>query len=399
VSRYPGITHTFVVGEVQALRRRGVRIETASVRRVADDHVLHDLDRAERAATRVLVPASARQLWDAHSRAFVRAPRAYVRTFFHALRTAHAGGRPRVWQFFYFGEAILLWRWMKARRLHHVHVHHANVGSDVAMLACAYATSTGERWTWSLTVHGPTELVDVDSHKLAMKAADAAAVVCISDFARSQVAALTGPLPSLHTVRCGIDVQAFAPAQRVSTGFEVLCVAALSRRKGVDVLLEAFAEVLAARPDARLTVAGDGEEAGALRAQADALGIAAAVEFTGAVAHDRVVDLYHRADVYCLPSFSEGVPTVLMEAMATDLPVVATAVGGVSELVDEIVVPPARPDRIAEALLRLAADAELRRRLGTQGRERVLRDYNRDINAAALHEVLAPLIADPAQGE
>jgi glycosyltransferase involved in cell wall biosynthesis len=304
---------------------------------------------------------------------------------------AHAGGRARLWQLYYFTEAILLWRWMRRLRLHHVHVHHANVGADVALLACAYANASGLEWTWSLTVHGPTELVDVETHKLAAKAADAAAVICISDFARSQVAAVAEG--NLHTVRCGIDVDAFAPVDRSGrSGFEVLCVAALARRKGVGVLLDAFAQVLEAHPGARLTIAGDGEEAGALRAQAEQLGIAGSVEFTGAVAHDRVRELYQRADAFCLPSFSEGVPTVLIEAMATELPVVGTAVGGTTELVDEIVVPPARADRIAEALLRLAADPELRRTLGRSGRERVIADYNRETNAAALHAVLAPLI-------
>src|SRR5690606_36410441 len=120
---------------------------------------------------------------------FARAPRAYVRTLRRVLGLAPAGGRPRLWQLFYFAEAMLLWRWMVQRGVRHVHVHHANVSSDVALLACAYANAAGarRRWSWSLTIHGPTELLDVGAHKLAAKVADAEHVVCTSDFARSQV--------------------------------------------------------------------------------------------------------------------------------------------------------------------------------------------------------------------
>lgn len=403
VSRYPDVTHTFIVGEVRALRAAGVHVETASIRKAADRDVLSDLNREERGRTKALLPVSAERLAAAHLGALARSPRAYAATLLRALRMAHAGGRPRLWQLFYFAEAILLWEWMEQQRLHHVHVHFANVASDVAMLACSFANAADARprWTWSLTLHGPVELLDVTSHKLAAKAADAAAVVCISDFAHSQVAALVEPeaLGHLHTIRCGIDVNAFAPRPRpprTDGTSEVLCVAALSRRKGHQVLLEAFAELLAHSPEARLTLAGDGPEREALERRTRELGIAESVRFLGAVAHDDVRDLYARADVFCLPSFAEGVPTVLMEAMAMELPVVATRVMGIPELVDEehngLLVSPARPDALAEALRRLLADRELAERLGREGRKRVLASYDRETATAALHDLLAPLM-------
>ena len=404
VSRYPDITHTFIVGEVQALRAAGVRVETAAVRKAPDQDVLSDLSREERDRTRALLPAGPARLLTAHGRAFSRSPRAYVATLVRALRIAHAGGRARLWQLFYFAEAILLWEWMEEQRLHHVHVHFANVSSDLAMLACGFANAAGAqpRWTWSMTLHGPVELLDVASHKLAIKAEDAAAVVCISDFAHSQLAALVEPeaLGRLHTVRCGIDVDAFAPlprSERAGGEAEILCVGALSRRKGHQVLLEAFAQVQPALPGARLTLVGDGPERDALERRATELGIAEAVEFAGAVAHDRVGDLYARADVFCLPSFAEGVPTVLMEAMAMELPVVATRIMGIPELVEHersgLLVSPARPDELADALRRVLTDRELAERLGREGRREVLARYNRDAATAALHELLAPLMS------
>ncbi|MGH2838037.1 MAG: glycosyltransferase family 4 protein [Thermoleophilaceae bacterium] len=401
VSRYPSVTHTFVTGEVRALRDTGVRVETASIRQVPPGEALSEADRQELERTWVIVPPSPWRLLRSHVRA-LRHPRDYFGTLWQALRMAHAGGRARVWQLFYFGEAILLWAWMRGHGVHHIHVHHANVSADVALLACAYANRDGTAppWTWSITIHGPTELLDVEAHKLAAKIADAAAVVCISDFARSQVAALADPatLEKVHTVRCGIDLAAFAPpgSRGEEASARILCVAALSRRKGHVVLLEAMPAVLERVPAARLTLAGGGTERDFLEQRVAELGVAHAVEFLGAVEHDRMSALYEAADVFCLPSFAEGIPIVLMEAMAMEIPVVATEIMGVPELVDDeqsgLLVPPARPELLAAALVRLLTDSELRERMGREGRRRVAADYDITGSAARLRELLEPLI-------
>lgn len=398
VSRYPSVTHTFVANEVRALRAAGVRVETATVRRPPASEPLSASDREERERTWALLPAPPLRLLASHVAALVRAPGAYLGTLAAALRMAHAGGRARLWQLFYFGEAMMLWRWMRRRRVRHVHVHHANVSSDVALLACRYANRAGADppWTWSLTLHGPTEFFDVDAHKLALKTADAAAVICISDFARSQVAALADPatLAKLHTVRCGVDLTAFRRAvPRDAASAEILCVAAMSRRKGHVVLLEAMPSVLERVPHAHLTLAGDGPERAFLERRAGELGVDGAVRFLGAVGHDAARALYGEADVFCLPSFAEGVPVVLMEAMAMELPVVATNVMGVPELVEDeldgLLVPPARADLLADALARLLSDPALRQRLGAAGRARVEADYDGAASADAVRRILS----------
>ena len=409
VSRYPGVTHTFIVGEVRALRAAGVRVEPVSVRRLAEDELLSDTDREEQRLTHALLPVSPARLLATHARAAARSPRGYARTLLRAVRMAHAGGRQRLWQAFYFAEAILLWSWMRSRGLRHVHVHHANVAADVALLACAFANAAepGRRWTWSLTIHGPTELLDTTAHKLGAKAADAAAVLCTSDYARSQVAALLAPadLARVHTVRSGIDTSAFRPRDRADAEEPperptILCTAALSRRKGHDVLLDAFAEILRDGHAARLVIAGDGPERERLTERAEALGVSRHVEFTGAVRHERVAELTRQADVFCLPSFAEGVPTAVQEAMAAELPVVATDVFGIPELVEDgregLLVRPGRSDLLAAALTRLLEDAELRRRLGRAARVRVEREYERTTCVERLRTVLAPLTDEGA---
>lgn len=405
VSRYPSVTHTFVLTEIEALREAGVRVETASVRRVPPDQVLSPRDRREHDATYALLPPGVLRLVAAHGAALLRAPRAYLTTAAWALRHARPGGRARVWQLFYFGEAMLLWRWMRRKRLHHVRVHHANVSADVALLACRYANAAGAtpRWTWSMTLHGPTEMADVAGHKLALKVGEASLVACTSDWSRSQVLAIAEPgaLAHVRTIRCGIDVEMFAPVTRAAGEHEpeVLCVAALSRRKGHAVLLEAFARLRRDGVRARLTLVGDGAERARLEAQATRLGLADVVEFAGPVGQDQIVErFYSRADVFCLPSFAEGLPTVLMEAMAAALPVVGTNVMGTAELVRDgvtgLLVAPARADALADALGALLADPQRARELGAGGRARVCADYELHAAAAHLRAALAPLIVD-----
>ena len=146
------------------------------------------------------------------------------------------------------------------------------------------------------------------------------------------------------------------------------------------MLVAAIAQLVDQGVQVRATIVGDGPTREALGELAAELGVDDRVVFTGAVGHDVIRAYYAMADVFCLTSFAEGVPMVLMEAMAMRLPVVASQVMGVGELVEDgtsgMLVRPARPDLVADALRRLQASTELRRRMGAAGREAVLREFD-----------------------
>jgi glycosyltransferase involved in cell wall biosynthesis len=401
VSRYPAVTHTFILGEVRGMRAAGVEVDTASVRRQQPEEVLSPADEREFRTTHALLPTTSGRLVTDHARALRRSPRAWLRTLAAALRMNVRGARGALWQVFYFAEALLLWAWMDRRGLRHVHVHFANPAADVAMLAVRFGNAAGpEHWSWSLTVHGPTELEDPRGHKLGLKARDAVLVVCTSQFARAAVArAAGGAADNLRVVHCGIDVQAFSPnarAKRLEGPLELMNVAAMSARKGQALLLDALADLRAQAVDVRLTIVGDGPERGALEAQARALGVADRVAFEGAVAHQRIASYLHRADVFCLPSYAEGVPTVLMEAMASGLAVVATRVYGIPELVEDgrsgLLVPPGDAGALAEAIARLAENAEMRAALGAAARDRVTSTFEERRAAVEVRDTLAPFL-------
>lgn len=397
ISSYPKVSETFIAREIAALRRRGVDVRTLSIRRAPADQILTDADRRAAADTFNIQPVDPARLLRAHLRALRAHPVGYLRTLKRALTLSAGGARATLWQLFYFAEAIVLWDECRAQGIRHLHAHFANVASAVAMLAAEYAGDDGV--TWSFTMHGPTEFDDVTRFALAEKIRSAAFVACISDYCRSQLMKLVQPTDwgKLHVVRCGLDFtgadQPPAPAH-TNGRVHILSVGRLVPDKGQTILLNAVGELHRRGIPASLTLVGEGPERSTLEHAARRLGIADCVSLLGWCSQDQISDLNRAADIFCLPSLAEGLPVVLMEAMAGGLPVVATRIAGVAELVEDgvsgAVIPPGRGDALADALAELAVDPARRARLGESGRRRVREQH--DVDHAA--QQLAALFHD-----
>lgn len=386
-SRYPDVSHTFIQREVMALRALGVRISTFSVRRAQPHQVLSRLDREELERTYALLPPRPLDHLRAHLRALRRGR--WGRTLWASLRRAPSGARAALWRLFYFAEAVVLWDRCERSGIRHLHAHFANVGSDVAQLA---ARLGGEGWSWSFTMHGSTEFYDVRGTRLADKVADARFVACISDYTRSQLMLETEPRhwDKLRLVRCGVDGERFRPPPhgRSANGrARILFVGRMLHGKGASVLLEALAGL-----EAEVVMVGEGPHRQELEQRARSLGVADRARFTGAVGQDEIRAHFDEVDIFCLPSFAEGLPVVLMEAMASGLPVVTTAITGVPELVEHgvsgLLVRPARADELRAALARLIADPQLRREFGEAGRRKVEAEFRSDAAARTLRDFL-----------
>lgn len=397
-SEYPAISHTFVLREVEALRRLGAAITTFSIRRTPPERLLSPADRAAAGATVAILPPSWPRFLRTHLGLALRAPGAYLSTLALALRLAPPGLRGRLWQVFYFAEAAMLWSECRKRGIQHVHVHLANAAADLALLATHLGTAVEpERpWSWSFTMHGPTEFADLGHYRLAEKLRDASFVVCISDFARSQLMALSDPQTwdRLDVVHVGIPVAQFTRSSAppaLDRDPRILYIGRLVPEKGQAVLLEAVAQLASRGHQVEVTLAGDGSLRPALERRAELLGIAPRVSFLGAVGQDRLRELYEGASIFCLPSFAEGVPVVLMEAMAMGLPVVSTRITGIPELIEDgvsgLLVAPGRADELADRLEWLLSSPSLCRELGDQGREAVLREFDAERSAAQLYDL------------
>jgi colanic acid/amylovoran biosynthesis glycosyltransferase len=404
-SRYPAVSHTFVLREVNALRRLGAEILTFSVRRAHSEHLLSQADQVAFSSTYAILPPRWTALFTAHLKLAVRAPAAYLSTLTLALRLAPAGLRGRVWQCFYFAESVVLWKECRDNQIRHLHVHLANVAADVALLASHLGSAVDpERpWSWSFTMHGPTEFSDVRHYRLAEKLASARFVVCISDYARSQLMALSPPetWERLHVVHVGVPVEQFTRAPNGSAHEDeptILCVGRHVPEKGQTVLLEATAILRRRGYKLNVTLAGDGPSRPALERLVEPLGIASCVSFPGAIGQDDIHGLYARAWIFCLPSFAEGIPVVLMEAMAMELAVVSTRITGIPELIDDgqtgLLVVPGRANELADALERLLTNPLLRREIGARAREKVLSAFN----AGSCTEELYALFAEQLSG-
>lgn len=385
-SQYPAVSHTFIQREILALREAGVPVQTFSIRRPPSDHPRSEADEAELGNTFYLLPPRPLRLLRAHLALFGTRPGRYASALFHALAVRPAGLRALVWHLFYFVEAAYLWHEIRRRGIRHVHAHFAMACATVAMIASHFGDLT-----FSMTVHGPSVFCDSSRYLLQEKVRQAVMVMCISDFCRSQVMSLSRPVDwaKLKVVHCGIAPERYAPrepsTEEESRPMHLLNVARLSSVKAHAILLAAVAELKMNECDVRCTIVGDGPERSRLESLCEELGIQEDVTFTGLVDQDAIQRYYDEADIFVLPSFAEGVPVVLMEAMANGLPVVASRIMGIPELVQHgvhgFLVPPGRVRPLAEAIAMVGRDLHLCAEMGAKGREKVCREF--DVRQAA----------------
>lgn len=384
---YPRATDTFIQREVKALRQHGVHVETFSVRRPAEKESVGPEQQAEQEGTHYLLPPSPLELIKAHGAALVTSPVRYVSALRLALRTRPPGLKAWLRQMAYFGEAGLVARRMRSHRLMHLHNHLIDSSCTVAMLAAEMGG-----FSFSFTMHGPDfELV---WWRLDEKIRRALFVCCISHYCRSQGMVFGPPekWERMHIVHCGVDPALFVPVRHEGPGHRLLFVGRLAAAKGLPILVDAVARLRKTRPGLQLTIAGDGPDRQQLQEMCRRLGIESAVRFMGYQAQAQVRELLRESDVFAMASFAEGVPVVLMEAMAAGVPVVATRIAGIPELVEDgrcgFLVPPGDPDALTHRIEELLADSDLRNAFASAGREKVECEFNLAHESERLHEIL-----------
>lgn len=385
-SRYPALSHTFIEREIQAARDQGFEVHTFSVRASPTEDLRSHAMRREAENTFVLLGGQPRPWVQAHGSILRRHPRGALGTLRTALGHGESTPRAKLWQTFYYGEAVVLHDQMRARGLRHVHVHHANVSADVARLTCEIGNAVDGpgSWTWSMTVHGSGEFENIMALDLPAKIEQTHAIACISDFTRGQLIRLVdrSHWDKIRVVRMSVDPDVYHPPDRPREHdgpMRALAVGRLVTLKGFHVLIEAVDRLRSKGVDVQVRIVGQGPDEGVLRDHLLELGLEDRVHLVGPVGQDDIVEHYHWADAYLMTSFMEGLPVVLMEAMSTELPVISTTVAAVGELVRDgengVLIRMARVDQLVEALSRLAADPLLRHRLGQAGREAVLADF------------------------
>jgi glycosyltransferase involved in cell wall biosynthesis len=389
VSRYPELSMIFVLREVLVLRALGFRIDTASIN--PPDRLPEKLtptEREEAARTYCVKCHGVAGAATAHAKTLLLNFAGYWCGVWLAFRLAGLDLGRLFLNLMYFTEGLVVGGWMRRNGHTHLHVHLASQAASVGLFV-----HTVFGVGYSMTVHGPDEFYDAKGMYLAQKIAAADFLVCISAYTRSQLMKLS---PYVHwkklvVVRLGIDPMLFSPVPHLAASdcFEILCVGRLTPAKGQHLLIDAVDRLTQQGRRVRLRLVGDGPDYTSLRARADRLADPKSVIFEGAVNQDRIRSIYAMANVFCLPSFAEGLPVALMEAMSMQIPCVSTRIAGIPELIrdgiDGLLVPASDLDALVDALARLMDDDELRNRLARGGRARILEhcDLRRNVEALA----------------
>ncbi len=393
MSRFPKITETFVLYEILALEKAGVRVEVFPLLR-EHEPVAHAEAQALVARAHYR-PFLSWAMVGAHLHYLARAPLSYLGTIVRSLTATIRSPN------FFFGalgilpKTALFAREMERAGVTHVHAHFANHPALAALIVHRF---TGI--PYSFTAHGSD--LHVDQTALAWKLAEAKFAVTVSAYNRAFVAECVGPelTERLHVVHCGIDPTIHArAADPGGERLEILCVAALREVKGHAYLIEACRLLKERGTDFRCHLVGDGPLAGKIRELIRAAGLDEQVVMHGPLPRHELIARMADVHVLVLPSVQdssgrrEGIPVTLMEAMSCALPVVASDISGIPELVESersgILTPPGDAAAIAAALERLHSSPELRERLGRAGRERVTAEFNLEKSAERLARLFA----------
>jgi len=398
VSQYPMLSMIFIIREVIQLRRLGFRIDVASIN--AADRGREGLTAAEAAEsdmTYYVIPDGVRGALKAHGKALAKQPKGYFRGWVRAIKLAGLDMRRLIYNVAYFTEALMIGVWMQSRNQTHLHAH---LGSQAATIAMFVKEVFG--FGFSMTVHGPDEFYDADRQYLGEKVIRSDFICCISYFARSQLSKLSPyeHWQKLKVVRLGVDPAIFKPGKfnAAPEVFEVVCVGRLCSAKGQHVLIDAIGSIIKQGKKITLRIVGDGVDRQSLEKHVHESGLETAIIFEGAVNQDRILGLYAHADAFSIASFAEGIPVVLMEAMSMEIPCVTTRITGIPELirdgVDGFLVAPSDAEGLADALMKLMNDSELRKRMGKEARQRVIDQYDLKKNVDLLADVFRQNLPD-----
>jgi glycosyltransferase involved in cell wall biosynthesis len=407
MSRFPKLTETFILFEMLAVERQGVAIELFPLLRekttTMHPEALPLVDRA-RYLPFLSWAILKSQLWFLRHR-----PRRYLRTVGAIVRGTW--GSPN---FLIGGLGILpkvahAARLMRAAGVDHVHCHFAN---HPAMAGWIIHRLVG--LPYSFTAHGSD--LHVDRHMLCEKVAAARFVVAISEDNRRVIEGdcPAGAAGHVQVIHCGVDTSVFRPtetgagagrdaATATATAtdqrqLEILAIGTLHEVKGQSVLVDAVKELAARGVPVRARFVGEGSDRTMLTERIAAAGLDGRVELLGTRTRGEIAELLASADVLVAPSVPtrsgkrEGIPVVLMEAMSSGLPVVASRLSGIPEIVRDgengRLFPPGDATALADALGELATDGGLRDRLGQAARATALREFDVDANAALLIQAI-----------
>jgi glycosyltransferase involved in cell wall biosynthesis len=386
VNQYPKVSHSFIRREIRALESRGFEVQRIALRGW-DDALADPADGEEQRRTRYVLQAGVLALLIDALFAFLKTPVRFFTALGLALRMAWHAERPLPYHLAYLAEACRVAAWLRTSGAVHLHAHFGTNSAEVAMLAHALGGPA-----YSVTMHGPEEFDAPRCLGIAEKVRRSAFVVAVSAYGRSQLYRWVerAHWPKISVVHCGLETSfhEVAPAPLPESP-RVVCVGRLCEQKGQRLLVEAAARLAAKGIALEIVLAGDGELRAELEAVIQMHNLRKSVRITGWLSSLEVRDEILAARALVLPSLAEGLPVVLMEAMALRRPVLTTYVAGIPELVrpgeNGWLVPSGDVEELARALQDvLSRPAAELSAMGETARRRALERHSIDTEAGKL---------------
>jgi glycosyltransferase involved in cell wall biosynthesis len=377
VNQYPKISHVFIRREILAVEREGCEVTRYSLRRTGDE-LIDPLDREEARKTQAVLDAEWWGLLGAMVWAAARRPAAFLRAILLVIRVGWRSERGLLRHAIYLAEACVLMRCLRSDRIEHVHAHFGTNSTTVAMLCHALGGPS-----YSFTAHGPEEFDKALLLGLGDKIQHATFVAAISSFGRSQLFRRCDfrQWPKIQVVRCGVDDAFLDPDPvPIREPRRLVSIGRLCEQKGQLLLVEAMARLHREGRAAELVLIGDGVLRREIEAAIARNSLEKNVHLLGWADSATVRRTLDESCAFVLPSFAEGLPVVIMEAMARARPVLSTFVAGIPELVlpgrNGWLVPAGSVDALADGV-RQILDAPLGQlaEMGLCAREDVRRQH------------------------
>ena len=388
-NQYPAVSHTFIRREILALESLGVTVIRFALR-PASGHLVHDEDKAELEKTRYVLRASIGEILRCLVVTFVRQPFVTIKMVGLALKMGWRSDRGLLRHCAYAVEAVILATWCRSENADHVHAHFGTNSAAIAMLASRLTGSP-----YSFTAHGSEEFEKAPLLSLDLKLTYAAFAVCVSSFGRAQLMRWSSPSlwNKIAVIHCGVDSGFLAsnpPA--VASAPRFVCVGRLGEHKAQLILVEAVRRLRDADIHCEVVMAGDGPMRPQVEMAIQRTGLERQITITGWVPSERVRAEIIAARALILPSFSENMPVVIMEALALGRPVISTYIAGIPELVQTGItgwlVPSSDDAALANAMREaLAATVDQLTAMGAAGRVHVNEHHDAFKEAKKLNEL------------
>jgi colanic acid/amylovoran biosynthesis glycosyltransferase len=385
---YPSLTMTFIYREVLALQAKGFNITIFSVWKPAKNKLSPET-RSLMDNTHYLFPISWGQFFITHLAFFLKHSLKYISTFLFVMSRPGESWKNRRRTAGHFAEAVCIAQQVEKRDIKHLHAHFSHNAASIAMIIARLLNIS-----FSFTAHN---ILFTDQIILKEKIREARFIVSISEFTKQFITHLVpGVDHKIHIVHCGLSPANFSPPVSKSQNDAplILFVAQLAERKGTPVLVEACKILVERKVPFQCVIIGDGPQWLLVKQQVEQYHLQNSFILTGALFQEQVKEYFNQADVFVIPCIRtatgdmDGIPVALMEAMAMEIATVSTYVSGIPELIDHeqngLLIPEKDPLALADALQKLITDSTLRRQLGKNGREKILREFDIDKSAAQL---------------